>query len=37
MADTPDYVYTAGTKENVIYKDLGKTVVEGTETGRLRR
>ena len=33
VADTPDYVYTAGTKENVIYKDLGKTVVEGTEKG----
>ena len=33
VADTPDYVYTAGTKENVIYKDLGKTVVEGAEKG----
>ena len=29
VAETPDLVYTAGTKENVIYKAVGKSVVDG--------
>ena len=28
MADTPDFTYTANTKENVIYKAVGKSVVD---------
>ena len=28
VADTPDFTYTANTKENVIYKAVGKSVVD---------
>ena len=28
LADTPDFTYTANTKENVIYKAVGKSVVD---------
>ena len=27
VEETPDYVYTANTKENVVYKAVGKSVV----------